>query len=213
MIKIKVCGITNEKDALGAAAVGVDALGFVFAHSPRQVSVTQVKEICSKLPPFISTVGVFVNEEKEKVLAIAEKTGITTLQFHGDESPSYINYFKKHTSLRIIKALRIKDEKSFKEVEKYSPSAFLFDTYSPQAYGGIGQAFNWHLIENPPSPFILAGGLNPENVRDALNALWPDGVDVSSGVERDGDTGKDLYKIRNFVKEVRRWETDVKKIS
>lgn len=210
MIKIKICGIKTKEEAAVAVAAGADALGFVFALSPRQVTAEKVGEIIKNLPPFLSTVGVFVNEEKEKVLDIARKTGLHTLQFHGEESPSYIDFFQKSTNFKVIKAVRIKTTDSFRGLEKYNPATFLFDAYSPLVYGGSGQPFNWYLLKKIPFntvPFILAGGLKAENIKQALEITRPYGVDVSSGVE--GSKGKDINKIKQFVKEVRKWEADL----
>ncbi len=209
MTKIKICGIRTKGEGAAALAAGADALGFVFAPSSRQVTAEKVREIIESLPPFLSTVGVFVNEEREKVLDIARETGLHVLQFHGEESPSYIDFFQKSTSFKVIKTLRIKTIDSFRGLEKYNPAAFLFDTYSPLVYGGSGQPFNWYLLKKIPFntvPFILAGGLKAENIKQALEITRPYGVDVSSGVE--GSKGKDINKIKQFVKEVRRWEVE-----
>ncbi len=207
MVKIKVCGITNQEEAESAVAAGADALGFVFSRSPRQVKAEKVAEIMRKIPPFIAKVGVFVNEDRGRVLETAAVTGITILQFHGDEPPHYLDYFKGHFGFQVIKALRIRSSRSLEDVEKYKPSGFLlFDTYSPRAYGGLGETFDWDIIrENPPSyPFLLAGGLSSENIKMALDAIKPYGVDVSSGVETNGR--KDIVKIKKFVQIIRRWE-------
>ena len=207
MVKIKVCGITNQDEAEGAVTAGVDALGFVFSKSPRQVLAKKVATIIQRLPPFITAVGVFVNEDRDRVLETAAIAGITTLQFHGDEPPHYLDYFRGHFGFQVIKAIRIESTQYLKYAKKYKPSAFLlFDAYSPRAYGGLGEPFDWNIIrENSPSyPFILAGGLNSQNIKRALDMIKPYGVDVSSGVETDG--GKDTGKIKELVQIMRRWE-------
>ena len=203
MIKIKICGITNKEDAGWAVDLKVDALGFIFADSPRRVKPEIVQEIIKLLPPFISSVGVFVNEDREKVEEITESCGLTTLQFHGQESPSYCEGFKQ----KIVKAFRIKDKSVLKKAAQYQGKidAYLLDAYSPFAYGGTGKTFDWHIakeIKKFGLPIILSGGLNPENIREAISEVEPYGVDVSSGVEeRPGK--KNLEKLINFVRIVR----------
>jgi len=206
MIKIKICGITNTEDALWAINLKVDALGFIFADSPRRVEPEIVQGIIELLPPFISSVGVFVNEDRKKVEEIAESCGLTTLQFHGEESPSYCEEFKQ----KVVKAFRIKDKSVLKKIPQYQDKidAYLLDTYSPFAYGGTGKTFDWRIakeIKEFGLPIILSGGLNPENIREAISEVEPYGIDVSSGVEeRPGK--KNLEKLINFVRIVR--ETD-----
>ena len=206
MIKIKICGITNTEDALWAVGLKVDALGFIFAESPRRVEPEIVQEIVELLPPFISSVGVFVNEDRKKVEEIAEGCGLTTLQFHGQESPSYCEKFKQ----KVVKALRIENKDILKKAAQYQNKvdAYLLDTYSPSKYGGTGKTFDWRIakeIKEFGLPIILSGGLNPENIREAISEVEPYGVDVSSGVEeRPGK--KNLEKLINFVRIVR--ETD-----
>ncbi|MCD6232454.1 phosphoribosylanthranilate isomerase [Candidatus Aerophobetes bacterium] len=203
MTKIKICGITNERDALGAVNLGVDALGFIFAESPRRVSPQKVKKIVSLLPPFISLVGVFVNEDKKKVEEIARYCSLTHLQFHGEESPSYCQQFKE----RVIKAFRMKGEETLREISQYKGvSAYLLDTYSLKKRGGTGELFDWKLAQKVKKrgvPIILAGGLNSENVDKAIAKVRPYAVDTSSGVERkEGE--KDFQKMREFVRRVRK---------
>ena len=206
MIKIKICAITNKEDALWAVDLKVDALGFIFADSPRRVKPEIVQGIIELLPPFISSVGVFVNEDRKKVEEITESCGLTTLQFHGQESPSYCEGFKQ----KIVKALRIENKDILKKAVQYKDKvdAYLLDTYSPFAYGGTGKTFDWRIakeIKEFGLPIILSGGLNPENIREAISEVEPYGVDVSSGVEeRPGK--KNMEKLINFVRIVR--ETD-----
>jgi len=203
MIKIKICGITNTEDALWAVNLKVDALGFIFADSPRRVNPEIVQEIVELLPPFISSVGVFVNEDREKVKEIAERCCLTTLQFHGEESPSYCEEFKQ----KVVKAFRVKDKSVLKKAAQYQNKvdAYLLDTYSPFAYGGTGKTFDWSIVKEIKKfglPIILSGGLSPENIKEAIRKVEPYGIDVSSGVEeRPGK--KNLEKLINFVRIVR----------
>jgi len=204
MTRIKICGITNKEDALEAAHLGVDALGFVFAESPRRVIPRMVQEIVELLPPFISRVGVFVNEERGKVKEIAARCHLTTLQFHGEESPSYCEGFKEKT----VKAFSIKDEAILETIPEYQVDAYLLDSYSPSRYGGTGKTFDWQIalkIKKFGVPVILSGGLDPDNVKEAIERVRPYAVDVGSGVEVE-EGKKDTEKLEDFVRKVR--ETD-----
>ncbi len=201
MTRIKICGITNKGDALQAARLGVNALGFVFADSPRKVAPRMVREIVELLPPFVSRVGVFVSEEREKVKEIAEICHLTTLQFHGEESPSYCQGFREE----IIKAFSIKDEAVLASIPQYHVDAYLLDSYSPSRYGGTGKTFDWDIarkIKEFRVPIILSGGLGPDNVKEAIERVRPYGVDVGSGVEA-GEGKKDPEKLTDFVRKVR----------
>ena len=206
MTKIKICGITNKEDALWAINLKVDALGFVFAESPRRVGPEIVKEIVRLLPPFISSVGVFVNEDKDKVKEIAKSCRLTALQFHGEESPSYCEDFAQ----KVIKAFRVKNESVLEEITRYQGKVdgCLLDTYSPLSQGGTGKTFDWPVakeIKRFGLPIILSGGLKAENIREAITMVRPYAVDVSSGVEKRPGK-KDLRKLGDFVRTVR--ETD-----
>jgi len=196
---IKVCGITNIDDALGAASLGVDALGFIFAPSPRRIEPGVVREIIRALPAGLLKVGVFVNAEQEEVLRVAEYCGLNSAQFHGHESPEYC----RRVSLPVIKAIPVRDVESLKEMERYPFATILLDTYDRERAGGTGKVFPWELAleVRRKSSFILSGGLNPWNVRQAIRMLRPMGVDVSSGVES-APGKKDLSKMINFVREV-----------
>ncbi len=204
MIKIKICGITNTEDALWAVNLKIDALGFIFAESPRKVEPEIVQKIIRFLPPFISSVGVFVNEDRKKVEEIAENCGLTTLQFHGEESSSYCEGFKQ----KVVKAFRVKDKSVLEKAVQYKDKVdgYLLDTYSPSKYGGTGKTFEWSIakeIKEFGLPIILSGGLNPQNIREAISEVEPYGIDVSSGVEeRPGK--KNLEKLINFVRIVRK---------
>lgn len=203
MIKIKICGITNKKDALDAAELGVDMLGFIcYKKSKRYVEPKIIRDIVNELPPGIAKVGVFVDEDAGKVLEIAEDCAFDILQFHGDESPEYCARFKD--SYKIIKAFRIKDKDSLKNINNYDVDYYLLDAHSDNAKGGTGLSFDWKLIESYEilKPVILSGGLNPENVTRAIQSVAPYGVDVSTGVEKQPGR-KDLVLLKKFVEKVR----------
>lgn len=195
---VKICGITNAADALGAAAAGADALGFVFCEtSPRCVSVETAAEIIRQLPPMVVKVGVFVDAPGELVVQAAARCGLNLLQFHGEESPDYCLQF----GLMSMKAFRIQDEASLAPLGNYSTDALLLDAYSPERQGGTGEKFNWALAVEARRfrrPLFLAGGLTPENVADAVRQVQPYGVDVSTGVES-APGRKDLDKVKAFI--------------
>lgn len=195
-MKVKICGITNFEDALSAANYGADALGFIFFKgSPRYIEPEKAREIISYLPPFIITVGVFVNEEPAKIRKIMEFVGINILQLHGDEPPEICKIWQ-----RVIKAFRVINLTDLKPLERYRTSANLLDTYSPDAYGGTGLTFNWDIAVEAKryGHVILSGGLNPENIEQAIKWVRPYAVDVSSGVEMYKGK-KDLAKLREFI--------------
>jgi phosphoribosylanthranilate isomerase len=183
MIRVKICGITNLNDALSAAQAGAWALGFVFHRkSPRYVSPSKARKIIEQLPPFVTPVGVFVNQKEGAVKEICKFTHINTLQLHGDEDPTYCSRFKDQ---KIIKAFRVSDDFDFNAITKYKVNVYLFDTQVVGEFGGTGKVFNWNLLKHMQiqKPYILSGGLNPTNVLQALNAVTPFGVDASSGLE------------------------------
>jgi phosphoribosylanthranilate isomerase len=204
---IKICGIQDKNMAQLAVEAGADALGFVFSPSPRQVTPHVARKIIQSLPETILKVGVFVNTSFSVVRNIVQSCALTTLQFHGQESSDYCLRFR----LPVIKAIRVDqkgkllpDPGSYQRVVKL----FLADTYEKGKEGGTGKSFPWQKIE-PVKKYgsvILAGGLKPDNVYQALSIARPQGVDVSSGVETEGV--KDVRKIRKFIQEVRRWENE-----
>lgn len=200
MTAIKICGITNKEDALFAAKLGVNALGFIFAPSPRKVTPFQAREIIDSLPPLINKVGVFLNQSREEVAQIALQCGLDTIQLHGDETPEYCNYF----GAKVIKSFRVKDKNSLIDVGLYKVSAFLLDTYVSGQPGGTGKTFNWELAElaQKSGPIIIAGGLTPDNVNEAIGQVRPYGVDIGSGVELSPGK-KDLNKLVKLVKRIR----------
>ncbi len=190
----------NKEDALAAAHFGADALGFVFATSPRKVSAESAREIIKTLPPFVKTVGVFVDEDPERVSSIAARCGLDILQFHGSESVDYCNSFNR----RVIKAVRMQSRDELKNLSNYVDvvDGLLLDTYVPNKLGGTGITFDWELAVEARryGRIILAGGLNPENVAAAIRMVKPYAVDASSGLERSPGV-KDHEKMAQFIQE------------
>lgn len=183
MVRIKICGITNLKDAQLAVNYGAWALGFIFYRkSPRYILPAKAKEIIEKLPPFVTTVGIFVNEDVKIIEKVCRTTKIQTVQLHGNESPQFCRRLK---GFKIIKAFRVGRDLSIRHVNSYDVSAVLFDTFQTDSYGGTGKVFNWGLIKKNKigKPVILSGGINPSNIKKAVNLLKPYAVDASSGVE------------------------------
>jgi phosphoribosylanthranilate isomerase len=184
MVRIKICGITNLEDALLAADLGADALGFIFyPKSPRYVAPETARGIIAQLPPLVTSVGVFVDEEAAAVREVAGRVGLDWLQVHGQESPDYCRTLKR----RVIKGFRIKDASSLKDLEPFrgAVQALLLDTYKKGQVGGTGETFDWELARQAKAygRIILAGGLVPENVARAVAVAQPDAVDVASGTE------------------------------
>jgi len=201
MVRVKICGITNLEDALMAVEAGADALGFVFfGKSSRHISPDQAALIIRQLPPFVQTVGLFVNEEIATVNATADICGLDVIQLHGEETPEFCSAVNR----RVIKAFRVKDMSSLDRMKDYQVAGFLLDTWSPAAQGGTGIAFNWDIAAEASAQgrIILAGGLTPENVAGAVRKVKPYAVDVSSGVESD-PRKKDGMKVRLFIRAVR----------
>jgi len=198
MVRIKICGITNVEDAKAAIDFGADALGFVFFKgSPRCVTLHQAEAIICKLPAFVTTVGVFVDETQEVIRSSIIDAGIDVIQLHGEERPEACQF-----SRRSIKAIRIKSIDSLEPLKTFKNlvSGFLLDAYTADALGGTGQKFNWDIAVEAKQfgRIILAGGLTPDNVRDAIVHVKPYGVDVSSGVEQEKGK-KDHQKMKLFI--------------
>ncbi|MFP6830435.1 phosphoribosylanthranilate isomerase [Pseudomonas tensinigenes] len=202
-VRSKICGITRIEDALAAVEAGADAIGFVFyAKSPRAVTVQQARAIIQALPPFVTTVGLFVNASRCELGEILDAVPLDLLQFHGDEAVEDCEGWHRP----YIKALRVKaGDDIAAAVDAYpSASGVLLDTYVEGVPGGTGEAFDWSLIPQGLSkPLILAGGLTPENVADAVARVKPYAVDVSGGVEASKGI-KDHAKIHAFIKAVRK---------
>ena len=195
-VRIKICGVTSVEDALAAVRLGADALGFNFwPDSKRYVSPSTAEAIIARLPPFVTTVGVFVNQPEGEIRAIASESGVQVFQLHGDEPPD----FCARLPLPVIKAIPVDQVKTLSRLLSYEVSAFLLDTPS-RGFGGSGVPFDWSLAEgvSEVAPVILAGGLTPENVAEAIRAVRPYAVDVASGVEsRPG--AKDPAKMARFI--------------
>jgi len=201
MVKIKICGITDLDDALMAADAGADALGFVFyQRSPRHISPDRAAAIIRALPPFILTVGLFVNEDANTINETADRCGLDIVQLHGEETPEFCSRIRR----RVIKAFRVKDSTSLDYLGSYPVAGCLLDAWTPAAHGGTGQTFNWDLAASATtgSTIILAGGLTPDNVAEAVRTVRPYAVDVSSGVESSPGR-KDADKVRHFISRAR----------
>ncbi|MBH0209200.1 MAG: phosphoribosylanthranilate isomerase [Nitrospira sp.] len=201
MVKIKICGITNVDDARVAVETGADALGFVmYRKSPRCVEPAVVKAIVAGLPPFVLPVGVFVNEEPDRVRTLMDECGLALAQLHGDETALYCQDLGRP----VMKALRLKDRGTFLALAEFQGRAnvrgVLIDAFSNQAYGGTGQTVDWGLAQEAArsTPIVLAGGLTPMNVAEAIAQVRPYGVDVSSGVELTPGK-KDHDKVKAFI--------------
>jgi phosphoribosylanthranilate isomerase len=194
---VKICGITTEEDALLAVAMGADAVGFVFAPSPRQVAVDHARDIARRLPPEILTVGVFRDEAPQRVADICHRAGLRAAQLHGQESADDAAWVRRNVG-SVIKAFPAGH--AAERIAGYEVDAVLIDAPRP----GSGEVFDWNLVDGIPlgRRFILAGGLTPENVASAIEHVRPWGVDVSTGVEREPGH-KDPIKVRDFVRNAR----------
>ncbi|MBA6116537.1 phosphoribosylanthranilate isomerase [Pseudomonas putida] len=201
-VRSKICGITRIEDALAAAEAGADAIGFVFyAKSPRAVDVRQARAIIAELPPFVTTVGLFVNASRCELNEILEVVPLDLLQFHGDETPADCEGYHRPW----IKALRVRPGDDIEAAcQRYSGArGMLLDTYVAGVPGGTGEAFDWSLVPARLSkPIILAGGLSAANVGQAIAQVRPYAVDVSGGVEQAKGI-KDAAKIEAFMRAVK----------
>ncbi len=203
--RVKICGITQISDALAAVAAGADAIGLVFYEkSPRNVTIEQASEICRQMPAFVSKVALFVDASVETVNTTLSSVNIDVIQFHGSESNDFCRQFNRP----FIKALHAKSEAFLDDEMAKFPhaSALLVDTFVPDVLGGSGQTFDWDLLQrlpqrSPSQPLILAGGLTPDNVFDAICQVRPYAVDVSSGVELKKAI-KDDNKLKTFLAQV-----------
>lgn len=199
MVKIKICGITSPEDALIAVEAGADALGFVFyQESPRHIFPEEAARIINLLPPFVQAVGLFVNETPETVNQISRDCRLGLVQLHGDETPDYCRTIEQ----RVMKAFRIRTLTCLDPITGFHPAACLLDAYSPSFYGGTGTSFNWEIAREAvrrSHKIVLAGGLTPDNVAEAIRQVRPYAVDVSSGVES-APGKKDAEKVRQFIR-------------
>ena len=204
-VKVKICGITNPGDAMACADAGADALGFVFyKSSPRCVQQDVVRRIVASLPPFVLPVGVFVNEDSKIVRDVMDACGLAVAQLHGNETASYCEQLGRP----VWKAMSLNNAGSFLALAEYTGRAgvrgVLIDAHSESAYGGTGRRADWTLAAEAArnTPVILAGGLTPENVGEAILTVQPYGVDVSSGVEASAGK-KDPHKVTAFIHAVK----------
>ena len=199
MVKVKVCGITNPKDASLAAGSGADAIGLVFAESPRNVSVEEAQEIAAALPAGVLKVGVFVNDGPEEVLRIAREVGLDYAQLHGDETPETVTFLREG-GVKVMKALRVRDEGSLAAMKSYEADLVMLDAWSEKARGGTGERFDWALAKSLKGRgnIVVSGGLGPENVREAISFFEPYGVDASSSLE-EAPGKKNEERVRRFV--------------
>lgn len=201
MIKIKICGITNLDDALAAVDHGADALGFNFyKKSPRCIDPQKAAEIVAQLPPFVVPIGIFVNEKEDKIRDIVSLACLQGIQLHGDETPEFCQRFGS----RVIKAFQVKNKASLERMAHYRVSAYLLDSYKEGMRGGTGTTFDWHLavVAKTFGRVILAGGLTPDNVIEAIKLVQPYGVDVCGGIEKEKGV-KDHGLMKKFINDVR----------
>ncbi len=201
-VRVKICGITTAADALATVAAGADALGFVFVRStPREITAPGAARLIRRLPPFVARVGLFVDAELSFIRDVIDEAGLDTVQLHGDESPDVCHALRP--SVKVLKAFRVRDAETLAQLPLYQEAAdaFLLDAYVPGRVGGTGATFDWEqavAAKRWGHPLILAGGLTPENVAQAVRRVEPFAVDVSSGVES-ALGKKDPDKIRRFV--------------
>jgi phosphoribosylanthranilate isomerase len=204
MTFIKICGITNVDDARAAIDAGVDALGFNFYQpSPRYISPANAREIIEQLPDSILNVGVFVNEDIESLMNIAQQAGITAVQLHGDESPDYCRELAEE--YEVIKVLAVSDSFNIQMVQAYEVQAIMLDTSDKTLRGGTGRAFDWSIasrVNELVPKLFLAGGLSPENIEEAIAVVRPYAVDACSALE-DSPGKKNGERLRAFVEKAR----------
>ncbi len=206
MTKVKICGITNLEDALLSAKFGADALGFNFyKKSPRYISSENAREIVAQLQPKILKVGVFVNENLEKIIEIAESAKLEAIQLHGEETPEFARQLKAKTNLEIIKAFRVSENFQPEDVLPYEVDAILLDAYNLKEHGGTGETFDWEIakkVKEIVPKLYLAGGLSAENVAEAVSKVKPFAVDACSLLEREKGL-KESAKVRDFILELK----------
>jgi phosphoribosylanthranilate isomerase len=206
MVRVKICGITNPDDALAAAAAGADALGFNFwPRSPRYLAPARAAAIIAKLPPFVTPVGVFVDEAPVRVRQMAARAGVRAVQLHGEETPKSVAALA-NGSLAVLKAFRVGSRFRTARLRAYrGAAAFLLDAEVKGRRGGTGRAFDWSVARRARrfGRILLAGGLTVENVADAIRAARPYGVDVCTGVERKPGV-KDHARLREFIERAKR---------
>lgn len=206
MVKVKICGVKEVEHVKACAEAGATWIGFMFAKSKRQISIEQATMLAKHVPSHVKTVGVFVNPTAEDVRTAVEKVGLDFVQYHGNEDPSFI----QSLGYPSIKAFSVRNSEDVKKALDYDVDYYLFDSPGTEFAGGSGKVFDWSLLEQlsiPKEKVLLAGGLNSNNVEEAIKRVKPFGVDVSSGVERDGRKNSDL--IKQFIKIVSNINYDV----
>jgi phosphoribosylanthranilate isomerase len=199
-MRVKICGITQPQQSVAIASLGATALGFICVpSSPRYVSAAQIRAAVTPLPENIDTIGVFANSSVAEISQTVHDSGLTGVQLHGDETPEFCEQLRESLrEVEILKALRVRNLEHLEQAVIYTKyiDTLLLDAYHPQQLGGTGQTLDWHMLKQfrPSCPWLLAGGLTPDNILEALGQLNPDGIDLSSGVElKPGD--KDLDKV------------------
>ncbi|MHC4158762.1 MAG: phosphoribosylanthranilate isomerase [Planctomycetota bacterium] len=201
IVKVKICGITNYKDAMTAIDMGADMLGFNFyPKSPRYIAPAKVAEIINKLPGFIDVAGVFVNESIGRIHKTKNLCQLDWVQLHGDEDPQFCKEFLSH-SVKTMKAIRVKDESDIQKADNYFTDAILLDAFDPEKYGGTGITFDWNIIGHIGKRIFLAGGIDPDNAAAAVE-LGVYGIDVCSGVEAEPGK-KDHKKMKKLFHNIR----------
>ncbi len=216
--RIKMCGTTTLQDAQAAVELGVDALGFIFAErSPRAVRPATALEIVSHIPPFVGKIGVFVNKAQKEIEEIIHYLGLTGVQLHGDEDPDFCrNIARSVPSCAVLKAFRIGQHTQIGDIAPYNGAVqgFVLDSFVQNQEGGTGHTFDWNILKrlDLQIPFLLAGGLNPDNIADALENVSPFGVDVNSGVE-DAPGRKNHELLRRFVDGVSQADARLSRVS
>ncbi|CAA9406199.1 Phosphoribosylanthranilate isomerase [uncultured Rubrobacteraceae bacterium] len=199
MTLVKICGITNTGDARVAVDAGADAVGLVFAESPRRVGVEEARRISVALPENVVRVGVFVDEEPAEILRISDEVGLGLVQLHGDEKPEAVAELRE-ADVKVMKALRVKSAASLQKLDEYEADLILLDAHSAKARGGTGERFDWGVAKylGGRDNIVVSGGLGPGNVREAIEFFEPYGVDASSSLE-DGPGRKNGELVRRFV--------------
>jgi phosphoribosylanthranilate isomerase len=208
-MRVKICGITKLEQALQIVQEGATELGFIcVGRSPRYIDLPQITQIVKSLDIKVNKIGVWVNVNQEEIIKTVSETKLTAVQLHGDETPEYCLKLRKQLpqNIELIKAIRVKNSETLANINNYAEcvDTFLVDAYDPKNFGGTGHTLEWEKIRDFKfkKPWFLAGGLTPDNIKEALVKLQPDGIDLSSGVERSpGD--KDLEKVKKLFKQLR----------
>jgi phosphoribosylanthranilate isomerase len=199
VVRVKICGITNLSDARDAVDAGADAVGFVFAASPRKVTAETAKKISRWVQPAAAAVGVFVDESTERMLRVGDLCALNAIQLHGNEGLRVVRRLQRH-GFQVLKAVRAGDGESLKRAQDSGADALLFDTASAGRFGGTGKTFDWEFLKEQKFdlPWFVSGGLNAKNVKDLLATVRPYGVDVSSGVEK-APGKKSIKQVKEFI--------------